>query len=178
MKLRRGVRRATPLPARGCRVPFLFFFSARYAPIRAESVRIGHNHRYRRRTGRFRPKFKKQKKQKVRNAPFGWNKNKNKKSCKTHRLDKNPISQSTVLIFCSFYPSLVFVLHATALWPLLSVSPLSHNLTLKSLNSQLTHTLLSVSPQVLSILVFHSSHMLWLLLNVSVICFFYFLYNL
>ena len=146
-----------------CSFSFLFFFSARYAPIRAESVRIGHNHRYRRRTGRFRPKFKKQKKkQKVRNAPFGWNKNK--------KLQNAPFGQKPYISVHSSHlqlsPSLVFVLHATALWPLLSVSPLSHNLTLKSLNSQLTHTLLSVSPQVLSILVFHSSHMLWLLFNV------------
>ena len=132
MKHRRGVRRATPLPARGCRVPFLFFFSARYAPIRAESVRIGHNHRYRRRTGRFRPKFKKQENKRCETHRLAEIKI---KSCKTHRLDKNPISQSTVLIFSSFSPSLVFVLHATALWPLLSISPLSHNLTLKSLNS-------------------------------------------
>ena len=157
MKHRRGVRRATPLPARRCRVPFLFFFSARYVPILAESVRIGHNHRYRRRTGRFRPKFKKQKNKRCETHRLAEIKNKKvtKRTVWTKTLYLSPQFSSSALS-----PSLVFVLHATALWPLLSVSPLSHNLTLKSLNSQLTHTLLSVSPQELSILVFHSSHML------------------
>ena len=139
-----------------CSFSFLFF-----GAIRADSGRIGP----------YRP----QPPIPAPNRPIQAEIQKTKnKRCETHRLDKNPISQSTVLIFSSFSPSLVFVLHATALWPLLSVSPLLHNLTLKSLNSQLTHTLLSVSHQVLSILVFHSSHMLWLLLNVSVICFFLF----
>ena len=150
MKRRRGVRRATPLPARRCRVPFLFFFS----------VRIGHNHRYRRRTGRFRPKFKKQKNKRCETHRLAEIKIKNKNK----KLQNAPFGQKPYISVHSSHLqlslSLVLVLHATALWPLLSVSPLSHNLTLKSLNSQLTLTLLSVSPQVLSILVFDSSHML------------------
>ena len=160
MKHRRGVRRATPLPARRYRVPFLFFSffrrdTRRLGPNRSVSATTTDTGAEPADSGRNSKNKKKNKRCEThRLAEIKI------KSCKTHRLDKNPISQSTVLIFSSFSPSLVFVLHATALWPLLSVSPLSHNLTLKSLNSQLTHTLLSVSPQVLSILVFHSSHML------------------
>ena len=158
MKHRRGVRRATPLPARGCRVPFLFFFSARYAPIRAESVRIGHNHRYRRRTGRFRPKFKKQKNKRYETHRLAEIKIKNKK------LQNAPFGQKPYISVHSSHLQLSLPLWSLCSTPrlsgLCSPSPLSHNLTLKSLNSQLTHTLFSVSPQVLSIVVFHSSHML------------------
>ena len=143
-RVRRGVLRATPLPARRCRVPFFFFRrdKRRFGPNRSVSAATTD-------TGA---------------EPADSGRNSKNKRCETHRLaeikNKKKIAKRTVwtktlylsLQFSSsaLSPSLVFALHATALWPLLSVSPLSHshNLTLKSLNSQLTHTLLSVSPQV------------------------------
>ena len=175
-RVRRGVLRATPLPAR--RAVFLFSF-----------------YRYRRRTGRFRPKFKKQK---VRNAPFGWNlklKKKKKKVAKTHRLDKNPISQSTVLIFSSLSLSGLCAPRHGSLASALRLPSLTLTQS-HSQESQLSthsHSALHLPSGInlkLSILVFHSSYMLWLLLNASItqcVCdliffffffFFFFLYKL
>ena len=94
-------------------------------------------------------------------ADSGWNlrkkKQKNTKGVKrtvwTKTLYLSPQFSLSQFLSSALSHSLVFMLHATAFWPLLSVSPLSfsplsQNLTLKSLNSQHTHTLLSVSPQV------------------------------
>lgn len=48
-RVRRGDVQATSLPKRLCRVPFFFgMIHADTAPIRPESVRIKHNHQYRR----------------------------------------------------------------------------------------------------------------------------------
>ena len=139
--------------------------------IRTVSVHIGENHQYQSWTGDLGWNLKKKKNKKTKGA---------KRTVWTKTLYLSPQFSLSQFLSSALSHSLVFMLHATSFWPLLSVSPLSfsplsQNLTLKSLNSQHTHTLLSLPSGInlkLSILVFHSSHMLWLLLNVSVIVWF------
>ena len=128
---------AMPLPACRCRVLFFFFLVSRLAPtrcrlepIRAESGRISRNHRYRRRTNRFRPKFKKKKKGAKCTV---WT--------KTLYLSISVHFSSSNFSSLSLSASMVSVLHATA-------SHLSHTISLSrvsTLNS-LTLTLCSLSP--------------------------------
>ena len=114
--------------------------------IRAESVCIGYSHRYRCWTSRFRLKFKKKKKQ---------NKTKGVKHTVWAKITTAYILVHSYL-YLSSHLQLSLTLWSLCSTPWLSVSPLSHNLTLNSLshlhnltlNSQLTHTLLSISPQV------------------------------
>ena len=153
---------AMPLPACRCCILFFFFLVSRLAPtrrrlkpIRTESGHISRNHWYRRRTNRFRPKFKKKKK--VQNAPFGQ---------KPYIL----VSQFTSHLQTSALS------HSLPLWSLCSTPRRLTSLRLPSLTqshsqeSQLSthshsHSALCLPSGInlkLSILVFHSSHMLWL----------------
>ena len=171
-RVRRGDARATPLPARRCRVQFFFFFfrtRADSAQSRADSRRIGRN---RRNTPIPAP-----------NRPIQAETQKNKR-CETHRLDKNLISQSAVfsisiLIFSSLSLSGLCAPRHGSLASALHLPSLTQSHSQESQLLTHSHSALRLPSGInlkLSILVFHSSQMLWLLLNVSVIWFFYFLF--
>ena len=150
---------------------FFFFF-----PIRADLHRRGLNwsvsgetaetlrfRQYWRRIGWFRLKFKKKRK-KVQNAPFELNnKTLNYLSSQPDSFFNLQLSHS----MCSPIPSRLSALHLPSLTQ--SHSQESQLLT----HSHFALHLPSGINLKLSILVFHSSHMLWLLLNVSVIWFIY-----